>query len=81
MDTIFKQKITQATRLLAKLRQYVPLMILKSVYCALFDSPMKYSCKIWGQNYKSHIRDLQKIQNEAVNILIFERNSKFKQTL
>ena len=38
------QKIKQATGLLAKLRHYVSVRISKSVYFALFDSPMRYGC-------------------------------------
>ena len=44
-------------------------------YCMLFNSPMRDGCQIWQQNYNSQIRDLQKIQNKAVNIHKFERNS------
>ena len=36
---------------------------------------MRKCCKIWGQNYSSHIRDLQKIQHKAVKQPKFERNS------
>ena len=44
---------------------------------------MRYGCQTQGQqNLNSHIiRDLEKIQNKAVNILKFEKLSKFKQTL
>ena len=36
---------------------------------------MRKCCKIWGRNYSSHIRDLQKIQHKAVKLPKFERNS------
>ena len=36
---------------------------------------MRYGCQIWGQNYNSHIRDLENTQNKAVNKLKFQRNS------
>ena len=50
---------------------------------ALINSSMRYGCQTQGQqNLNSHIiRDLEKIQNKAVNILKFEKLSKFKQTL
>ena len=36
---------------------------------------MRFGCQIWVQNYNSHIKNLQKIKNKAVNILEFEKNS------
>ena len=70
-----QQIITRATCLLAKLRYYVPLRLLKSVYYALFDSPIRNICKIWGWKYNSQIRNFQKVKINAVNVLKFDRNS------
>ena len=44
---------------------------------ALISSSMRYGCQTQGQqNLNSYIiRDLEKIQNKAVNILKLERNS------
>lgn len=41
-----RQKIARATSLLAKLRNYVPLRILKWVYFVLFDSQKRYVWQI-----------------------------------
>ena len=64
-----KQKLARATGALAKLRHFVPKKVLKSIYYAIFDSNMRYGCQIWGQNFN---RDVEKLQNKAINIKNFE---------
>ena len=66
---LMKQEITGATGLLAKYRHCVPLRLLKSVCVPLINSHMRhgrYGWYIWGQNYNSHIRDIEEIQNKDV---------------
>ena len=50
MNTL-KQKLNRVNVILAKLRYYVSADILKTIYHALFDSPIKYACQIWGQSH------------------------------
>ena len=64
-----KEKLARATGILAKLRHYVPKKVLKSIYYVIFDSNMKYSCQIWGQNSNTLLRDIEKLQNKAINII------------
>ena len=64
-----KEKLARATGILAKLRHYVPKKVLKSIYYVIFDSNMKYGCQIWGQNSNTLLRDIEKLQNKAINII------------
>ena len=51
-----KKKLAKATGALVKLRQYVPKKVLKSIYYAIFDY-----CQIWGQNFNTLLRDIEKL--------------------
>ena len=73
-DTV-KQKLARATGLLAKLRHYVPKKRLKSIYYVIFDSNMRYGCQTWGQNFNTLLRDIEKLQNKAINIINFKTDS------
>ena len=70
-----KQKIARATGILAKLRHYVPKKILKFMYYTIFDSNMKYGCQIWGQNFNTLLRDIEKLQNKLINTMKFKIGS------
>ena len=70
-----KQKLARATGVLAKRRHYVPKKVLKSIYCAIFHSNMKYACQIWGQNFNTLLRDIEKLQNKAIKIINFKTGS------
>ena len=43
-------ELNQANAMLYKIRDFVNANILKSIYCALFESHINYVCIIWGQN-------------------------------
>ena len=43
-------KLNRANALLFKIRKYVSLKILRSIYFAIFDSYLSYSCLVWAQN-------------------------------
>ena len=49
MNTL-KQKFNGANGILAKLIHCISADILKTIYYALFDSHMRYTCQIWGQS-------------------------------
>ena len=44
-------KLNRASELLFKMRQYVSLKILRSIYFTIFDSYLSYCCPVWAQNY------------------------------
>ena len=43
-------KLNRAHALLFKMRKYVSLKILRSIYFAIFDSYLSYCCLVWVQN-------------------------------
>ena len=48
-----KQKLARETGVLPKLRHDVPKKVLKLIYYAVFDSNIRYTCQIWGQNFST----------------------------
>ena len=46
-------KLNRAHALLFKMRKYVSLKILRSIYFAIFDSYLSYCCLVWAQNYST----------------------------
>ena len=43
-------KLNRANVLLLKIRKYVSLKILRSIYFAIFDSYLSYCCLVWAKN-------------------------------
>ena len=43
-------KLNRANALLFKMRKYVSLKILRSIYFVIFDSYLSYCCLVWTQN-------------------------------
>ena len=63
--------------LLYKVRGFVNVDILKSVYYALFESHINYACIIWGQNIGT-INRLFILHKKALRIINFkERNAHY----
>ena len=76
-------KLNRANALLFKMRKYISLKILRSIYFAIFDSYLSYCYLVWAQNF-STIQQIFVLQKKAVRIINFQpRNShtspKFKQ--
>ena len=68
-------KLNRANALLFKMRKYVSLKILRSIYFAIFDSYLSYCCLVWAQN-SSTIQQIVILQKKAVRIINFQpRNS------
>ena len=68
-------KLNKANALLFKIRKYVSLKILRSIYFAIFDSYLSYCCLVWAQN-SSSIQRIVILQKKAVRIINFQaRNS------
>ena len=68
-------KLNRANALLFKMRKYVSLKILRSIYFAIFDSYLLYCCLVWAQN-SSTIQQIVILQKKAVRIINFQpRNS------
>ena len=68
-------KLNRANALLFKIRKYVSLKILRSIYFAIFDSQLSYCCLFQAQNFSS-IQQILILQKKAVRIINFQpRNS------
>ena len=67
-----KPKLNTANFLLSKIRYYVKFPLLRTIYYALFDSHLRYGCKMWGQRRKEYIETTEKTQNKGIRILNFK---------
>ena len=56
--------------MLSKVRHYVPITELRSIYHAIFSSHMKYGCQIWGQD-TTVTQSISKLQDSAIRIINF----------
>ena len=63
-------KRNRANALLFKMRKYVSLKILRSIYFAVFDSYLSYCCLVWAQN-RSTIQQILILQKRQLELLIF----------
>ena len=64
-------KLNRANALFLKIRKYVSLKILRSIYFAVFDSYLSYCCIVWVQNF-STIQRVLILQKKAVRIINFQ---------
>ena len=68
-------KLNRANALLFKMRKYVTLKILRSIYFAIFDSYLSYCCPVWTQNCCT-IQRIVILQKKTARIINFQsRNS------
>ena len=65
-------KLNTANALLFKMRKYVGLKILRSIYFAIFDSYLSYCCLVWAQN-SSTIQQIIILQKKLLELLIFNQ--------
>ena len=61
-------KLNRANALLSKIRKFVCLKKLRSIYFAIFDSYLSYCCLVWAQNY-STIQRIIILQKKAIRII------------
>ena len=71
MDTL-KLRLNRANSLLAKTRYCVYSKLLKTIYSAIFESHLRYNCQLWGQAQIQVIKNIEKIQNKALQIINFK---------
>ena len=74
-------KLNRANALLFKMRKYVSLKILRSIYFAIFDSYLSYCCLVWAQNHGTiqqivilQTRQLELIFNQGIPIPVPHSN-------
>ena len=63
--------MNRANALLFKMRKYVSLKILRSIYFAIFGSYLSYCCLVWAQNC-STIQRIIIFTKKAVRIINFQ---------
>ena len=69
-------KLNRANALLFKMRKYVSLKILRSIYFANFESYLSYCCLVWAQNRSTIQRIVISQKTKAIRIINFQpRNS------
>ena len=66
---MLKQKLSRASGVLSKLRHYVPVYTLQTVYYAIVYSHLKYAILCWGPIAKSITFTIQVVQNRAVRMV------------
>ena len=64
-------KLNRANALLFKMRKYVSLKILRSIYFAIFYTYLSYCCLVWAQNF-STIQRILILQKKAVRTINFQ---------
>ena len=69
---IIKYKLNRANGILAKLRHYVTIDLLKIICYSVFDSHMKYVCQAWSQSKNRLLTQIEKCQNKALRLLNFK---------
>ena len=65
------RKLRRANGMLSKIRHYLPLGILRSVYFSIFESHLTYCCCVWGQKGNSLSDKIISLQNSAMRLLTF----------
>ena len=64
-------KLNRANALLFKMRKYVSLKILRSIYYAIFDSYLSHCCLVWAQNFGT-IQQIVILQKKYIRIINFQ---------
>ena len=62
-------KIAKSTGILYKLRQYLPLCTLTSVYRSLVETHLNYCILIFGNAYNSHIHPVEVAQKKCIRTI------------
>ena len=68
---ILSTKLSKICGIIYKLRHYVPLSTLKSVYFSLFHSQLQYSLLNWGRATKTHLHKLEILQKKIIRACYF----------
>ena len=63
-------KLSRANGVMAKLRHFVPLPLLKTLYYAIFHSHLTYASIIWGQSLSQNSK-IGKLQKRCLRIITF----------
>ena len=72
--TNLEKKLSRSIGLLSKIRHYVSLHLVRTIYYSIFNSNLIYVCKIWGQNQNNlRFTKLKKnLRNKALQVINFQ---------
>ena len=64
-------KLCRANGMLKKIRHYVPINILRTIYFSIFSSMLTFGSQIWGQQKNIGTQRILKLQDKAIRIINF----------
>ena len=65
------KKVSRSLGVMYKLRTFVPLSVMKSVYHSLIYSDIIYAVEVWGSTFKTEIDKLLILQKRAMRVITF----------
>ena len=74
-----KSKLIKGNAILAKVRHFVPVNLLKNTYFAHFQPHIDYGLTVWGHAAKTNLETINRQQRKAVRIMNFKKPD-FKET-
>ena len=70
--SFLSSRLSRSAGIFLKLRHYVSLTQMKTIYYSLVYPYLMYAIVAWGSTYKTHLTKIQVKQNHIVRILFFE---------
>ena len=71
--TNLEKKLSRSIGFLSKIRHYVPMHLLWTIYYSVFKSHLINACEIWGQNQNNlWFTKSTKLQNKALKVINFQ---------
>lgn len=67
--THVSSKISKSIGILYKLRNYLPLSTMKSLYYSFVYPYLMYANLVWGSTYPCHLRSLELLQKKVIRII------------
>ena len=72
---MLKQRLSRANGLLAKVRYYLSLKLLRTLYFSIFESHLRYGCQIWGSTVTTIKKILQTYNAKQFELSISKTNT------
>ena len=73
---LVETKISKILGILVRVRRYISLTTLKTIYNALIYPYMTYCNILWASTYETKINGIYKIQNKIIRIMTFSNIDK-----
>ena len=64
-----ENKLSKSVGILNKVKPFLNASTLLQLYCSIFHSYLQFSIIMWGWTFKSYLKKLNTLQNEAVKII------------